>query len=216
MSNPDMNIKAHNFSPFFWWEAIERATGLTHAFGEQLAPGCNFKQWLRQGCIEHDSLEINIEPAFGASTEFREAIKNDYFYKVSGTSIYGRMISEKTFEDLHDKYPVDTKEPITFLFKISDMNHFISVYLQQWLIFDTYYYWVRWQLYFDFIVSKLDTPQKELFMYFWTVIFHEIEFSSTYFKDIAQYKKFRDQLDTVKEQADYVEKKILEIRNSKA
>lgn len=214
MSNTDINIKAYNFSPLFWWRAIGKAIDLTHAFGEELNPGFSFKKWFHQESIEHDSLEINIEPVFGTDSEYKEAIRNDYFSKVLGISAYGHKVSEKTFDDLHRKHKIDTEKPITYLFSIYDMNHFISSYIQQWLIYDTFFCWVRWQLYFDFIVSKLDTPRKELFMYMWSIIFHEIEFEHKLFNSIDQYKKFRDKLDEINEHADFVESKIKELRNA--
>jgi hypothetical protein len=92
------------------------------------------------------------------------------------------------------------------------LNHLAFVHFYKWLVFDNYFEWVKWQLYFDFIVSKLKTPEKEIFIYMWSLTFGEINFQDNFFKNVSQYKKFRDKLDELSENSKFVEEKIAEIR----
>ena len=217
MDNTSANFKALYFSPHFWWTNIERGVYLTDAFGKEIIPDFEFRKWLRDEKVEHDStiLHQEDENIFFRNPEYAEAIKNDYFFEVFATSTYGHKVTARTIEDLHNKHSVDAKAKISYSFKVDDLTHFISMYFQNWLTFDTYYDWVKWQLYYDFLLSKLDKPLKELYQYMWTVILNQVEFHHTLFKDVAQYKKFRDKLDEITKESDFIEKKITEIRQTK-
>lgn len=210
MNNTSENFKALYFSPHFWWTNIERGVYLSDAFGKEIIPGFEFRKWLRDEKVEHDSTIIHQE---GDNTnfinpEYADAIKNDYFFEVFTTSKYGHKVTARTIEDLHHKHHVDENSKISYNFKVDDLTNFISMYFQNWLVFDTYYDWVRWQLYYNFLLSKLDNPLKGLYQYMWTVIFNQVEFQHTLFKDVTQYKKFRDKLDEVTKESDFIEKRI--------
>ena len=215
MHNTEMNFKAFYFSPYFWWKSFERGVYLTDAITSELIPNFEFKKWLKEDVVEHDSLLINQVTSFGINKEYGEAIKNDYFFEVIATNTYGQKVKAKSVDELFDKYEINEEIPLSYSFKIEDLTQFISMYFQQWLIFDTYYYWVRWQLYFDFLVSKLDNQLKGLYIYMWNVILNQVEIQNSLFKDIAQYKKFRDKLDDIKQESDFIEKTISELRQTK-
>lgn len=215
MDDLSVNLKAFYFSPQFWWKTFERAINLTDAFGEEIDSIFSFKKWIQTGTVEHDSISINLEHDYKTDKEYTEAIKNDYFFEIIGVNHLGHQVSAKSYEDLLEKHQIKEEIPLKYSFRIYDLNQFISMYVQQWLVFDSYYYWVKWQLYFDFIISKLNTPSKELFLYMWTLIFNEVEFEHNLFKDVNQYKMFRDKLDDIKKESSYVENEIIKIRKKK-
>jgi hypothetical protein len=218
MDNSGGNFKALYFSPHFWWTNIERGVYLADAFGKEIIPDFEFRKWLREEKFEHDSLTIHNEDINIGFTnpEYGEAIKNDYFFEVCAISKYGHKVAARNIEDLHNKHHVDNDASLSYRFAVDDLTHYVSMSFQNWLLFDTYYDWVRWQLYYDFILSKLESPLKELYQYMWTVIFNQVEFHHTLFKDITQYKKFRNKLDEITKESDFIGSKIDEIRKAKA
>jgi hypothetical protein len=217
MDKTSENFKDLYFSPHFWWTNIERGVYLADSFGKEIIPGFEFRKWLRDDKIEHDSTTIHQEGdnIFFTNPEYAEAIKNDYFFEVFAKSKYGHKVTARNIEDLYGKRHVDKNEKISYNFKVDDLTHFISMYFQNWLLFDTYYDWVRWQLYYDFLLSKLESPLKELYQYMWTVIFIQVEFHHSLFKDTGQYKKFRDKLDDITKESDFIENKITALRQAK-
>jgi hypothetical protein len=78
---------------------------------------------------------------------------------------------------------------------VKDLDHFVSLYFQYWLIFNTYFYWVRWQLYLDFIMKKSDKTTGGLYEYKWAMTLGHIERYTHAFETVDQYKQFRDKLD---------------------
>ncbi|HMI79739.1 MAG TPA: hypothetical protein VK484_13160, partial [Ferruginibacter sp.] len=218
MESTSGNLKALYFSPHFWWTNIERGVYLADAFGKEIIPDFEFRKWLRDEKVEHDSTIIHQEGdhTYFINPEYGEAIKNDYFFEVFATSKYGHKVTARSVEDLYSKHQVDEKAKMSYSFKVDDLTHFISMYFQNWLLFDTYYDWVKWQLYYDFLLSKLDNPLKELYQYMWTIVLNQVELQHNLFKDVAQYKKFRDKLDSITKESNFIENKITEIRQKKA
>lgn len=99
MSYQNINIKAFNLSPFFWWKTIENSISLTTAFGEEISPDFNFTKWLNIENIEHNSIEIHTAVGYENNIEYTNALKNDYFFKISGISIQGHKVYAKTIEE---------------------------------------------------------------------------------------------------------------------
>jgi hypothetical protein len=78
------NINGLEISPMIWRDAINASVGLTHEFSKLLTPNLDFKKWLEDGEIEHESLNVSFEEPLIIATkgEFSRAIKNSYFYKI--------------------------------------------------------------------------------------------------------------------------------------
>ncbi|MBJ7883079.1 hypothetical protein [Gelidibacter salicanalis] len=211
-----LNFKAFNFSPIFWWKAIEKSIELTDLFGKEIESDFNFINWFNKANIENDTVELIKDVSSSVNNEqYYKATRNEYFHKIIGINIYGREVSERTEIELFKKHDIDETKSLKYNFNIYDLNHLAFVHFHKWLIFDNFHDWVKWQLYFDFIVSKIETPKKELYIYLWKLIFSEIDFRDNLFENISQYKKFRDKLHEFSEDSKFVEEKIRELRKKK-
>ncbi|MFT3947382.1 MAG: hypothetical protein QM763_10480 [Agriterribacter sp.] len=92
MSNPEINYKAFNFTPHFWWASFDRGIPYADAFGAELIPNFQFKKWLREGTIEHFSISIDSEPDARMDKKYAETVGNDYYNEV-----IGKLLSKTNF-----------------------------------------------------------------------------------------------------------------------
>lgn len=217
MEETEPNLKALYFSPQFWWEAIEGSIYLTENFGKELLPNFDYRKWLKEDTIENDSIQLYEDDEVNIrfkNYEYSNAAENEYFFKVCATNKYGHKVAEYSIDELNKKHDLPETPNYFYSFKIKDLNHFASMYFQNWLLFDTYRDWVRWQLYYDFIISKLDGTLKGLYQYMWSVILEDVNLQHHLFKDVKQYKKFRDKHDDIKVNSSYIVDKVIKLRQS--
>jgi hypothetical protein len=167
-----------------------------------------FKTYCFWGSL-HDPLAIQLDK------EYSKAISNSYFFKVAFTNKTGVTFSAKTLDELITNPNYTDKEKVFYTYRIYDLNHFVTLYFQHWLLFDTYEFWVKWQLYYDFIVSKCDTTLGGLYQYMWSTMLWRLDRYSHAFKDVEQYKKFRNQLEHITEQSKNIETEFIKIRDGK-
>ena len=195
-----------NFSPHFWWKSIERAVSFTEFFSKELVDGCNFRDWLTNEIIEHNDIDIYDESKNGPilTSDERYAVTNTYFFEVYTTNKYGHKITAQTIDGLKEKIQTYEIPEINYRFKIDELNHYATLHFQKWLILNKHFDWVRWQLYFDFITSKLDNYKKGLYIYYWSVFFNEVDFQTNFFTSVEHYKQFRDKLDEITKQSEYI------------
>lgn len=217
MNTEGINLNALNFSPHFWWKYIERAIYLTDSFGQELISGFSFRNWLLDDYIEHTSLNLYDENLDGriVTPEFRNMVTNDYYHEVIAINNYGNKVKAKTIEELYSIHSIPDNTELSYNFKVEDLNHFATLYFMKWLIMPTQFNFVRWQLYYDFIVSKLNEDHAELYHFMWASLLGEVNFNHKFFDSVEQYKKFRDRLDDINKKSDDLELKISQLRNNK-
>jgi hypothetical protein len=217
MDSHQANINALDISPQVWWDAINHGYSIAEGISEVLLPDFGFKKWFNDGEISHESLDLSLEEplAIHLNKEYSKAISNSYFFKVAFTTKNGVTISAKTLDELITNPNYTEKTKVFYTYRIYDLNHFVTLYFQHWLLFDTYEFWVKWQLYYDFIVSKCDTTLGGLYQYMWSTILWRLDRYSHAFKDVEQYKKFRDKLEDITEQSKNTETEFIKVRDSK-
>ena len=200
-----------------WFEGINSGTEYARVFSELLLPDFNFKEWLTKGEIEHDSLNISFADLRNvlADKDYAEAIKNNYYHKVGFINDHRVKETKSSIEELK-KLPTfkDDKE-FFYTFRIKDLDHLVSLYFQHWLIFNSYHFWVKWQVYYDFIVRKSEKLIGGLYQYRWTVTLGLIESYTHAFDTVDQYKQFRDKLDSLTTDSKFVEESFIKVRDSK-
>jgi hypothetical protein len=212
-----INLSGLQISPMIWRDAINASTDLTHEFSKLLLPNSYFKKWLEAGEIEHESLNISFEEPIIVATkdEFTRAIRNDYFYKVGFIDKHKTKHVKTAMEELTSLPTYKEEHKLFYIYKVKDLDHFVSLYFQHWLIFNTYFYWVRWQLYLDFIIKKSEKTIGGLYEYKWAMALGRIEGCTHAFETVDQYKQFRDKLDRMTESSKFVENEFIRIRDSK-
>lgn len=217
MVNPQANINSLEISPQVWWDAINHGYNIADSLSKLILPDLDFKKWFKDGEVSNDSTILSLtEPlTIHLDKEYSKAVKNDYFFEVIFTNDKGVRFSAKTIEELISNPNYKATTQIFYVYRIYDLNHFVTLYFQHWLLFDTYEFWVKWQLYFDFLVSKCDKKLGGLFLYMWSTIFGRLDRYSYAFKNVDQYKKFRDRLDDITEQSKFIEIEFIKIRDSK-
>ncbi|MBA6151638.1 hypothetical protein [Gelidibacter maritimus] len=208
-----MNFKAFNFSPIIWWKILDKSIYLCNAFGKEIKPNFSFIEWLNSEVIQNESIDlINNEINFTTDKRYYNVRKNEYFFRVKGINTYGCEVSEVTEYDLFIKHKIDKNRPLTYTFRIFDLNHLALMHLYKWLVFNSNYEWVRWEMYFQFIISKLKTTERKLFIYMWYITLNEINIQDHFFKDVAQYKVFKVKYEELSKQAKYINDKIDKLR----
>lgn len=217
MEVKDLNIKALSFSPYFWWKSIETAIYFSEIFGKELIEDFDFRKWLKEEVIQHSTIEIIpiIYTGHSFNGEYNKAIINDYFFEVEAKNKYGNKVKASSVEELLNRHEMDKDAELNYFFRIDDLTQLVSLYLHRWLLTDSYYDWVKWQMYYDFVVSKFNGKIGGLYQYMWTVVFNQIEMQHQLFRDVNQYKTFRDKLDNIKLESEFIEKEVAELRERK-
>lgn len=212
------NFNALQLSPITWHGAIAHGINLSAAFSNLLQPKSNFTNWLESGEIEFNSLNIsgyNFNSVHH-DIEYARSVENDYYHKVGFKNELGNAVLDDSIDKLR-KHPLfNEKKEIFYVFRISDLNHFVSLYFQHWLLFNTFYYWSRWQLYFDFIVKQSTEINAQLYQYMWTCIFGRIEGYTYCFENVDQYKLFRDKYEEIEKLSLPIQDEYVRARDSKS
>ncbi|MNU15312.1 hypothetical protein D3C71_34420 [compost metagenome] len=193
------NMKKIDFSPQIWWSAMDRGVELTGHLAKDLIKDFNFKDWLRRGAIEHNSLEIHkvsqLDDVLGHQYEYLQY--NEYYNRVFYNTNFDKKIYGNTIDDLQRNVIDNKKIEIKYEFRIDNLNHLITFHFNNWLNFDTYEDWFRWRLYYYFLINKLDIQLKGIYNYYWSTILGQLNLYTNFFKSIEQYKKFRDEYEEI-------------------
>lgn len=193
-----------NFSPQIWWSAMDRAVEFANHMGKNLIQDFNFKNWLQNGSIEHNSLEIyqvsELEDILTGKYEYLQ--NNDYYYRVFFKNSYGKNVYASNISDLESKIFGQENVQIEYEFRIDALNHYITLHLNNWLTYGEYDDWFRWRLYYYFLVNKLDEQLSGIFNYYWSTILSQLNIQTNLFKSVEHYKKFRDEYEEINKNSD--------------
>lgn len=217
MKGTDININGLEISPVIWADGIQAGIEWSDGFSKLLLPRVNFKNWIKNGEINHDSLDISFSDFqhVYVDKEYAEAIRNSYYYKVGFTNDYKVKEIKATLEELQKLPTYKDEKELFYIFKMQDLDHLVSLYFQHWLIFNEFKYWVKWQLYYDFIVKKSEKIIAGLYQYKWAVTLRRIESYTHAFGTVEQYKQFRDKLDDINKESKFVEEDFIKLRDIK-
>jgi hypothetical protein len=214
MENNIVNAHSLQFSPYIWWKSIQRGIDFSEIYGAGLIPEFSFKNWLQEAIIEHSSLNL-VADEYSPNGEYIRATKNSYYDQVGFINKYGSKFTAKTEDDLRRKPTFKEGYALFYTFKVDTLFHLTTLHFQHWLLFDDFYHWVRWQLYFDFIVAKCDKTIAGLFQQMWAISLSEVDFNHQVFKEVEQYKKFRDRLEEINSESEFIREEYIKLKARK-
>jgi len=204
------NLSAFNFSPHFWYKAFDKGISLADHFGRKLDKETGYADWLRHGELEHPRLELHLSEEEGIihGRDYDRIVRNDYFHNVSAINKYGVRITAESTEQLMSKATVDPEAAVNYVFRVDSLHHLATVEFMEWLVFNRDAPWLRWQVFFNFLVSKSPELTGQLYTYMWCMVFGEIKFNHAFFESVSQYDRFRDQYEVLIERAEPIESRL--------
>lgn len=209
-----INMEALQLSPFSWYEAISWGIAISDGYAELLLPKLNFKDWLMNGELEHPTLNFSPHHAEDLVRMNTGTFANTYYHKVGFINEFGAKQIRSTIEELKTVQFYNNAEHF-YVFRVHALNHFISFHFQNWHLLNSDFHWSRWRMFYDFIVNETDEILGGLFQRMWYSTFRRIDITSRTFKNIEQYKRFRDELEEIDENSKFIETRYIELRDKK-
>ncbi|MBS1633853.1 MAG: hypothetical protein JST10_14920 [Bacteroidetes bacterium] len=206
MEQQSSNINALQFSPYAWWKAIDRGVEMAEIYAKIIAPEFNVRKWLYEEDIEHESLNLAFKDYTFSVTDplYVKATQNDFYTRVGFVNKYGTKMMFDSLEKLRKNQTYFDGAPMVYQYRVNALVHLATLHFQHWLLFETNYHWLRWQMFYDFIVSKLNRTIGGLFQNMWVTMLYELDFNHQIFSGIPQYKKFRDVLEEAEKASSFI------------